>query len=151
MGDKFSNIVWTMNPEESLDCKSMSEDDFVKAVNNAMNFAYGPPPQSSSSGSGGIFSWFKADATVSANECFEVPPTVAKLVSERMVFPLSLMHANNYASKRVVLIGDAAHSVHPLAGQGVNLGFGDAFALSKAIAEGVAVGTDIGEVTIFLL
>lgn len=56
------------------------------------------------------------------------------------------MHANNYASNRVVLIGDAAHTVHPLAGQGVNLGFGDASSLSKVIAEGIAVGTDVGEV-----
>ena len=46
----------------------------------------------------------------------------------------------------MVLIGDAAHTVHPLAGQGVNLGFGDAFSLSRIIAEGIALGTDIGEV-----
>lgn len=70
-------------------------------------------------------------------ECFQVPPKVTDVVSERMVFPLSLRHAREYASKRVVLIGDAAHSVHPLAGQGVNLGFGDAAALSKVIDEGL--------------
>lgn len=76
---------------------------------------------------------------------------MVKLASARMVFPLSLMHANDYASKHVVLIGDAAHTVHPLAGQGVNLGFGDAFALSRVISEGIAVGTDIAEVGDFLL
>ncbi|KAE9450669.1 hypothetical protein C3L33_17438, partial [Rhododendron williamsianum] len=81
----------------------------------------------------------RANVTSSASECFEVPPKVVKLASERMVFPLSLMHANQYASRRVVLIGDAAHTVHPLAGQGVNLGFGDAAALSRTIAEGVKV------------
>lgn len=86
--------------------------------------------------------------TIFANESFEIPPKVVKLASERMAFPLSLMHANEYASKRVVLIGDAAHTVHPLAGQGVNLGFGDAFALSRIIAEGIAVGMDIGEVSL---
>ena len=52
-------------------------------------------------------------------------------------------------SKHVVLIGDAAHTAHPLAGQGVNMGFGDAFALSRVIAEGIAVGSDIGEVCVF--
>ncbi|CBI38241.3 unnamed protein product, partial [Vitis vinifera] len=112
VGDKFSNIVWTMNPKESSACREMNENDFVKALNHALNYGY----------------------------------DVVKLVSGRMVFPLSLRHANNYASKRVVLIGDAAHTVHPLAGQGVNLGFGDAFALSRIISEGIAVGTDIGEV-----
>ena len=66
-----------------------------------------------------------------------------------MVFPLSLRHASDYVSKHVVLIGDAAHTVHPLAGQGVNMGFGDAFALSRVIAEGIAVGSNIGEVCVF--
>ncbi|RVW91035.1 Ubiquinone biosynthesis monooxygenase COQ6, mitochondrial [Vitis vinifera] len=149
VGDKFSNIVWTMNPKESSACREMNENDFVKALNHALNYGYGPHPQSNLLGNNGdIFSWFRRDLTVSANECFEVPPDVVKLVSGRMVFPLSLRHANNYASKRVVLIGDAAHTVHPLAGQGVNLGFGDAFALSRIISEGIAVGTDIGEVCI---
>ncbi|KAA8548456.1 hypothetical protein F0562_000140 [Nyssa sinensis] len=147
MGDKFSNIVWTMNPKESSDCKSMSEDDFVKAINHALDYGYGPHPHSRLFG-GDIFSWLGADVTSSANECFEVPPKVVKLVSGRMAFPLSLMHANSYASKHVVLIGDAAHTVHPLAGQGVNLGFGDAFSLSRVIAEGIAVGSDIGEVSL---
>lgn len=148
MGDKFSNIVWTMNPTEANDRKVMHGDDFVKDVNHALDYGYGPHPKPSMFGDGGMFSWLKADVT-SANEFFEVPPKVVNLVSDRMVFPLSLMHANNYASKHVALIGDSAHTVHPLAGQGVNLGFGDAFALSRVIAEGIAVGTDIGEVCHF--
>ncbi|GMJ16058.1 hypothetical protein HRI_005275000 [Hibiscus trionum] len=58
-----------------------------------------------------------------------------------MAFSLSLRHANDYASKLVALVGDAAHTVHPLAGQGVNLGFGDASSLSSVISEGIAVGS----------
>ncbi|CAK9324124.1 unnamed protein product [Citrullus colocynthis] len=148
IGDNYSNIVWTMNPKEATDRKSMDQFDFVKDVNSALDCGYGPPPKSSIFGSQNIFSWLNPNVTVSVDEGFEVPPKVVKLASERMVFPLSLNHAKNYASKRVVLIGDAAHTVHPLAGQGVNLGFGDALSLSKVIAEGVALGTDIGEVTL---
>lgn len=136
IGDKFSNIVWTMDPKQALDCKSMSEEDFVKAVNQALDNGYGPHPSSNSSSSSGDYSW-------------EVPPKVVELASDRMMFPLSLKHANEYAVNRVVLVGDAAHTVHPLAGQGVNLGFGDAHALSKIIADGIAVGADIGEVLFF--
>ncbi|XP_038978665.1 ubiquinone biosynthesis monooxygenase COQ6, mitochondrial-like isoform X1 [Phoenix dactylifera] len=149
IGDKFSNIVWTMGPEESLHHKSMSEDDFVKAVNHALHYGYGPYPQSS------IldrymerFSWVTGHGTPSTTEYFEVPPKVTNVVSERMAFPLSLMHAHDYASEQVVLIGDAAHTVHPLAGQGVNLGFGDASALAKVIAEGLKVGTDLGQLSL---
>lgn len=146
MGDKFSNIVWTMNTKESSDRKSMNEEDFVNAVNHALDYGYGPHPQSQLISGRNIFSWLRADVTSSASENFEVPPKVVKLASERMVFPLSLMHANQYTSRHIALIGDAAHTVHPLAGQGVNLGFGDASTLSRVIAEGVAVGSDIGEV-----
>ncbi|KAE9592136.1 putative FAD-binding domain, ubiquinone biosynthesis hydroxylase UbiH/COQ6 [Lupinus albus] len=148
MGDKFSNIVWTMNPTESNNRKSICEEAFLKDVNSALDYGYGPHPKSSLSGNRDIFSWFKIDQTLSASEFFEIPPKVVRLASERMVFPLSLRHANSYASKLAVLIGDAAHTVHPLAGQGVNLGFGDAFSLSRIIAEGIALGTDIGEVNL---
>lgn len=134
IGDRFSNIVWTMSPEESSNRKSMSEDEFLNAVNQALDNGYGPHPQSNFLGYSGKASW-------------ELPPKVVKLVSDRMVFPLSLLHANDYAANRVALIGDAAHTVHPLAGQGVNLGFGDALSLAKVIADGIAVGADIGEVS----
>jgi len=49
-----------------------------------------------------------------------------------------------YASKRTVLIGDAAHVVHPLAGQGVNLGFADAAALTESLIAARLAGGDIG-------
>ncbi|ESW12707.1 hypothetical protein PHAVU_008G135500 [Phaseolus vulgaris] len=148
IGDKFSNIVWTMSPAESNSRKSTTEEEFLKDVNYALDYGYGPRPTSGLLGTRDMFSWFKMDAAISTNEFFEIPPKVTKLASERMVFPLSLRHANSYSSKRVVLIGDAAHTVHPLAGQGVNLGFGDAFSLSRIIAEGIALGSDIGEVNL---
>lgn len=146
IGDNFSNVVWTMSPDESLTRKSLLEDDFVNEVNHALDTGYGPRPKSQPLGGMFSFPWLPIDKTPSANECFEVPPKITKVASERMVFPLSLNHANSYASRRVALIGDAAHTVHPLAGQGVNLGFGDALSLSKVVADGIAVGSDIGEV-----
>lgn len=149
VGDKFSNIVWTMKPEESLDHKSMSEEDFVKAVNYALDYGYGSHPQSNFLDQYlDIFSWSTGKRTLSTAESFQLPPKVTKVVSDRMAFPLSLMHAHEYASRRVVLIGDAAHAVHPLAGQGVNLGFGDASFLSNVVAEGLSVGADIGELSL---
>ncbi|MEM0515426.1 FAD-dependent oxidoreductase [Pseudoalteromonas sp. YIC-827] len=51
------------------------------------------------------------------------------------VFPLARQHANTYIGRRVTLIGDAAHTINPLAGQGVNLGFKDVDALAKALAD----------------
>lgn len=52
---------------------------------------------------------------------------------------------DRYVRPRLALIGDAAHVVHPLAGQGVNLGIGDAAALTERLAQAVEVGQDIGD------
>lgn len=67
-----------------------------------------------------------------------------RAVGPRAAFPLALAHARAYTAPRVALIGDAAHSVHPLAGQGANLGFLDAAALAEVLVEANARGRDIG-------
>lgn len=58
-----------------------------------------------------------------------------KLVSARQTFPLQSQYAHRYFSGRVVLVGDAAHSIHPLAGQGANLGFKDIHCLLEVLAQ----------------
>ncbi len=60
-------------------------------------------------------------------------------------FPLCARHAQNYVMPGLALIGDAAHAVHPLAGQGANLGLQDAAALADIIAEAVASGMHPGD------
>lgn len=62
----------------------------------------------------------------------------------RAAFPLIRQHAPRYVGERVALIGDAAHVIHPLAGQGANLGLLDAAALAELVAEEVAAGRDPG-------
>jgi 2-octaprenylphenol hydroxylase len=64
----------------------------------------------------------------------------ASLASARAGFPLALWHARDYVRPRLALVGDAAHTIHPLAGQGVNLGFLDCAALVQVLAEAAARG-----------
>jgi len=62
----------------------------------------------------------------------------------RRALPLQLLHAAQYAAPSLVLIGDAAHAVHPLAGQGLNLGFADVTALVSVLGDSRAAGRDWG-------
>lgn len=63
-----------------------------------------------------------------------------RLLTDRQAFPLRLQIAQRFVEQRAILMGDAAHVVHPLAGQGVNLGFADVSALIAAVAQAQARG-----------
>lgn len=70
---------------------------------------------------------------------------LCQVQSERKTIPLTARYARNFAKPRIALIGDAAHTIHPLAGLGVNLGFQDALALTQEIQKNLENGVDIGE------
>ncbi|API87103.1 FAD-dependent oxidoreductase [Francisella uliginis] len=70
-----------------------------------------------------------------------------KLLSKRFSFELIQRHATSYVKDNVVLVGDAAHTIHPLAGQGVNIGFKDVIALTKVLSEAFAKGRLIGHIS----
>ena len=65
-------------------------------------------------------------------------------VGRRWSYALSAMHAHRYTDTRLAVIGDAAHGIHPIAGQGLNLGFRDVIALADAVIAARTVGEDIG-------
>lgn len=70
--------------------------------------------------------------------------TDARLTGSRIAFPIGLYIAERFDAERVALAGDAAHVIHPLAGQGLNLGLKDAAALVDVVAEAARAGLDIG-------
>ncbi len=65
-------------------------------------------------------------------------------IGPRWSYPLSLLHAERYTDDRLVLIGDAAHAIHPIAGQGLNLGLRDVAALAETLVDAKRLGLDIG-------
>lgn len=69
-------------------------------------------------------------------------------VGRRQAYPLFLMKAREHARQRVAVIGNAAHTLHPIAGQGFNLGMRDVAALAEVIADARQAGQDIGTWTV---
>jgi 2-octaprenyl-6-methoxyphenol hydroxylase len=68
-----------------------------------------------------------------------------ELAGRRWSYPLGFHHAARITDLRLALVGDAGHGIHPIAGQGLNLGFRDAAALAQVLVEGSRLGLDLGD------
>ena len=67
------------------------------------------------------------------------------MLAPRSSYPLGFHHAAQITARRLALVGDAGHAVHPIAGQGLNLGFRDVAALAEVLVEGARLGLDLGD------
>lgn len=145
LSDNLSSLVWSTSHQHASDLLSVDEETFVDAVNSAFW-----SNENHSEFVGAANSMFKTAFSFlmpSGMSARQLPPSVARIDPQsRAMFPLGLGHATKYVRPRVALIGDAAHRVHPLAGQGVNLGFGDVACLSQQLSEAAFNGKDLGSI-----
>jgi len=68
-----------------------------------------------------------------------------ELAAPRSIYPLGFHHSARMTDERLALVGDSAHAIHPIAGQGLNLGFRDAAAFAQVLVEGARLGLDLGD------
>uniref|UniRef100_A0A8C9N9F1 Ubiquinone biosynthesis monooxygenase COQ6, mitochondrial n=1 Tax=Serinus canaria TaxID=9135 RepID=A0A8C9N9F1_SERCA len=143
LSDTASSLVWSTSHDHASELLAMDEESFVDSINSAFwsNINHSDFIDTAGAMFRSAISLLKPSGTAVR----QLPPSVAKVDPEsRAVFPLGLGHATEYVQHRVALIGDAAHRVHPLAGQGVNLGFGDIACLAHHLSAAAFNGSDLG-------
>jgi len=131
-----ASVVWTLPPGEAAGLVAKgraSPAAFAAAVDGALR-----------RGEAGPAGTWPGRATAPAPPHVVPPAGGGGAPPAPGAFPLRLRLAPRWVRPRFALLGDAAHAVHPLAGQGVNLGFGDAASLGEALARAVAAGGDVG-------
>jgi len=139
--DRFASIVWSTNIPHAEHLLALDDQTFLEELNHAF---HDPPAETSTMPFASILGTRLPFAKLFA-EPDPQPPLLHGIVGKRAAFPLRISHATQYVLPRVALVGDAAHTVHPLAGQGVNIGFGDVASLASSIIEAVHTGRDIGD------
>ncbi len=143
----LATLVWSTTPANAALLRRLPARDLVALVNGA--FRLDPVDlrymHTMASGQADEVAW-RLERQRQQQQPAPLLPRAVAGVQEGSVasFPLRMRHADAYAGERVALAGDAAHTVHPLAGQGLNQGQGDAEALARALARAAAHGADVG-------
>ncbi|KAF6021709.1 COQ6 [Bugula neritina] len=148
LSDDTSSLVWSTTPSHAKHLLALSPEMFVDELNHALidNSKMDGMVSIVEDQYKKLLEKFGSFATSHEDQRTQpLPPTVLDIDKEsRAKFPYGMMHADKYVAPRLALVGDACHRVHPLAGQGVNLGFGDAECLVRTIVNAVSLGADIG-------
>lgn len=145
LSDTESSLVWSTSHRLAEELLDMDEESFVDAINSA--FWSNENQSELIETAGSLFRGALSAIMPSAGSPRQLPPSVAGIGPKtRVMFPLGMGHASEYIRHRVALIGDAAHRVHPLAGQGANLGFGDVACLTQLLSQAAFNGKDLGAI-----
>ena len=146
MPDKYASLVWSTTPSMAKHLVSLPPQSFVALVNAAFRLSSVDLKYVSTlTDPDEILHEIHWRQGLMKEDENTFPPTVVDVEDgSRAAFPLKLNHVDEYTAPRVALVGDAAHTVHPLAGQGLNLGLADVRSLCSVIQESMSLGNDIG-------
>ncbi|TAQ89724.1 hypothetical protein B7494_g1957 [Chlorociboria aeruginascens] len=140
----LATLVWSTTPTLAAHLKTLSPKDFIAMVNAAFRLSTVDLAfmHTQESGQSDELAWRSQHTNFDVRK---VPQQVIGVQEASIAsFPLKMRHADTYIGERIALVGDAAHTIHPLAGQGLNQGQGDVESLAKTIEYAVTHGQDIG-------
>lgn len=147
-----ASLVWSTTPRHAAYLKSLSPIGQVSMINAALrlsqtdlNYLFTLPATAADPNAHDQELRWRLQHTPAPPVSRQPPIVTAVQDGSLASFPLRFRHAATLVNPRVALIGDAAHTVHPLAGQGLNLGLADAKALADTLAYAVVHGMDLGD------
>ena len=129
--DNLYSIVCSLPAQLNEKLMSMPEDKFIEIINSILH-------------SPSKFDFSHLQRLVSGND--EQAPIIERIVSKRLNFPLKFQTLSQFYSGSTVFMGDAAHSIHPMAGQGLNQGILESAILSDLLIEGEVMGRRVNDV-----
>lgn len=151
MPDNWCSFVWAVPPELSNVLMKLSDDKFLAMMNAArkldvdeLDYLYQLAREDSPELINEVNWRLNLSNEKSADEDAYPVELESIIPNSRGKFPLKLTHADSYVEERVALVGDAAHTTNPLAGQGLNMGQGDAKSLIETLERSTERGLDIG-------
>lgn len=143
LNETLSSLVWSTTPEQAKELVKMEPQQFIDALNDAYYKQYKQDDLVKTALQG-----VEAVLGKAIGGGAQYPPRVIDVVDKsRAAFPLGFGHVPQYVAKGTAIIGDAAHRIHPLAGQGVNLGFGDVKCLTDLLGEAAYRGSGLGDIS----
>ena len=143
----YASLVWSTTPEQAARLKALKAADFAALVNAAFRLSVVDVEYMSKMHSGQVdeLAWRLKATGALADDERRYPRIIESLQDGSVAsFPLRMRQADQYVGERIALVGDAAHTIHPLAGQGLNMGLADVASLVRTIEYSISHGADIG-------
>ncbi|KAI1178794.1 ubiquinone biosynthesis hydrox [Nemania sp. FL0916] len=141
----YATLVWSTTPSNARLLRSLSAKDFIALVNAAFRLDQVDLEFMHTMSAGGQEDELSWRLPHTRFDAAAVPQQVVGVQEGTVAsFPLKMRHADTYVGERVALVGDAAHTIHPLAGQGLNQGQADVESLARVLDYAVAHGMDVG-------
>ncbi|KIX92145.1 uncharacterized protein Z520_12138 [Fonsecaea multimorphosa CBS 102226] len=148
--NNHASLVWSTTPANAAYLKTLPPSAQIAMINAALRlsqtdikYLFTLPPSSPDQHSDELH--WRLQHTPSPQTSRPVPIITGVQDKTLASFPLRFRHSTSLIGPRVALIGDAAHTIHPLAGQGLNLGLADAASLADTVAYAVQHGMDVGD------
>jgi len=142
LSNSRSSLVWSTTPEHAKELCECPPDELLMQVNDAFWKMY-EQDERITSVQDQLISWVESFTNDQMRVC-QFPPSIGDVLGPVQRFPLGLSHTHWYCKSRIAFIGDTVHRIHPLAGQGANMGYRDVKNLTRAIEQSIYEGKDFG-------